>query len=192
MLQIRDPAAGTDGQVKNDDIILKLDGELVIGPWQLGKLRYGDVNALIVRDRQEILLVQHTPIEDLETSRIILFGGAVFQQPHFPVRQHVRELPSKVYVSHIGTGTPAQSYGLCSTWFVAGVNGIPVADLDSFLKELMKIREGNDVKKDFKTLKNGHEFRTVKHDACHFPILEYKKGPKEGWVRHDHVLANIE
>jgi len=56
----------------------------------------------------------------------------------------------------------------------------------------MKIHDGNDVKMDFKTLKNGHEFRTMKHDARHFPIIEYKKKPEEGWVRHDHILTNIE
>lgn len=57
------------------------------------------LDALIVRNGEEMRLAIRTiPTEDLETSHLVIFCGAVFQKPHHAVRQQISNLPSEIYM----------------------------------------------------------------------------------------------
>ncbi|KAF2194739.1 nuclear serine protease HtrA2/Nma111 [Zopfia rhizophila CBS 207.26] len=184
LLQIEKIAAGGDKQFEEMDIILTLNGELVTNPWKLSMLNHSnEVDVLVIRNQKETNIHwRRIQTEDFETNHVIKFGGATIQQPHNAVRQQVRELPSKVYISQISDGSPAHSYDVCSTWFVTHINDTSTPDLSSFLREVAKVSDGDHLKIDFRTLKGIHEIRTMKKDDHYFPTVEYKKSMKQnGW-----------
>ncbi|KAF2182675.1 Pro-apoptotic serine protease NMA111 [Zopfia rhizophila CBS 207.26] len=184
LLQIEKIAAGGDKQFEEMDIILALNGELVTNPWKLSMLNHSkEVDVLVIRNQKETNIHwRRIQTEDFETNHAIQFGGATIQQPHNAVRQQARELPSKVYISHISAGSPTHSYGFRTTWFVTHINNTSTPDLPSFLREVGKVSDGDHLKIDFRTLKDAHKVCIMKKDDHFFPTVEYKKSTTHnGW-----------
>jgi len=62
------------------------------------------------------------------------WGGVILQEPHRAVAQQNRHLPKGVYSSWWSNGSPAHMYGLRATVWVTEVNGLPVPDLDTYVR----------------------------------------------------------
>lgn len=139
------PASGeANGQsLQEGDIILTLNGKLITRVSEF-EIMYDQeaLDALIVRGGKEMRLrIPTVPTEDLETSRALIFCGAVLQKPHHAVRQQISKLHSEVYVSARSRGSPAYQYGLAPTNFITAVNGVKTQNLDEFVKEVSKIAD---------------------------------------------------
>jgi C-terminal processing protease CtpA/Prc len=103
---------------------------------------HDSLDALVVRGGKEMrLTIPTVPTEDLETSRAVIFCGAVLQKPHHAVRQQISKLHSEIYVSARSRGSPSYQYGLAPTNFITAVNGVETKDLDSFVREVNKIED---------------------------------------------------
>jgi len=123
------------------------------------------LDALIVRNGEEMrLAIRTVPTEDLETSHVVIFCGAVFQKPHHTVRQEVSNLPSEIYISFYHLGSPADQRRLWPASFITAVNGVETRDLDSFVKEVNKIKDNTDFVLRTVTLKGVPEVITIKKD----------------------------
>ena len=139
------PATGpADKQsLQEGDIILTLNDQLITRVSEFD-IMYGQesLDALVVRGGKEVrLTVPTVPTEHLETSRAIVFCGAVLQKPHHAVRQQISKLHSEIYVSARTRGSPAYQYGLAPTNFITHVNGVKTVDLDAFVREVSKIED---------------------------------------------------
>lgn len=139
------PANGpSDKQsLQEGDIILTLNGQLITRVSEFDIMYDKEwLDALVVRNGKEVhLKVPTVPTEDVETSRAVIFCGAVLQKPHHAVRQQISKLHSEIYVSARSRGSPAYQYGLAPTNFITHVNGIKTPDLDTFVEEVSKIED---------------------------------------------------
>ena len=98
------------------------------------------LDALVVRKGEEKKLrVATIPTESMETSRALLFCGAVIQAPHHAVRQQTSKLHSEIYVAARTRGSPSAQYGLGATNFITAVNGVKTQNLDDFVEQVNKI-----------------------------------------------------
>lgn len=129
------------GALLEGDVILSLNGKIITRVSELDVMYDHEVlDAVIVRDCIEMAIkVPTVPADDLETNRAISFCGAVLHRPHHAVRQQISKLHSEVYVSARTRGSPSYQYGLAPTNFITAVNGVPTPDLETFLKEVVKI-----------------------------------------------------
>ena len=139
------PAAGpSDKQsLQEGDIILTLDDQLITRVSEFDIMYDKEsLDALVVRGGKEVRLkVPTVPTTDLETSRAVVFCGAVLQKPHHAVRQQISKLHSEIYVSARSRGSPAYQYGLAPTNFITHVNGVKTVNLDAFVREVSKIED---------------------------------------------------
>ena len=138
------PSGPSDSQsLQEGDIILTLNGKLITRVSEFDIMYDQEsLEALIVREGKEMRIkVPTIPTADLETSRAVIFCGAVLQKPHHAVRQQISKLHSEIYVSARSRGSPAYQYGLAPTNFVTAVNSVKTPDLDSFVREVSKIED---------------------------------------------------
>jgi S1-C subfamily serine protease len=138
-----EPAPSETESLQEGDIILTLNGKLITRVSEFDIMYDHDsLDALVVRGGKEVrLTISTVPTEDLETSRAVIFCGAVLQKPHHAVRQQISKLHSEIYVSARSRGSPSYQYGLAPTNFITAVNGVETKDLDSFVREVNKIED---------------------------------------------------
>ena len=127
--------------LQEGDIILTLNDKLITRVSEYDIMYDQEsLDALIVRGGKEMRLkIPTVPTEDLETSRAVIFCGAVLQKPHHAVRQQISKLHSEIYVSARSRGSPSYQYGLAPTNFITAVNGVKTPDLNAFVEEVSKI-----------------------------------------------------
>ena len=137
------PASGSGpgDSLQEGDIILTLNDKLITRVSEFDIMYDQEaVDALIVRGGEEMKLrIPTVPTEDLETSRALIFCGAVLQKPHHAVRQQISKLHSEIYVSARSRGSPAYQYGLAPTNFITAVNGVRTQTIDELVKEVSRI-----------------------------------------------------
>ncbi|OAL26853.1 Pro-apoptotic serine protease nma111 [Fonsecaea multimorphosa] len=184
--QIRSANGPSDGQLLQEgDIILTLNDQLITRVSDFDIMYDKEwLDALVVRKGKEIRLrVPTVPTEDLETSRAVIFCGAVLQKPHHAVRQQISKLHSEIYVSARSRGSPAYQYGLAPTNFVTHVNGVKTPDLDAFVREVNKIDDNTYFRLRAMTFDNVPWVVTMKKNDHYFPMSEYVKDPTKanGW-----------
>lgn len=181
------PAAGvSDGQkLKEADIILTLNDKLITKVSDFDVMYDQEwLDALVVRQGQEVRLrIPTVPTEHLETSRVVIFCGAVLQKPHHAVRQQISRLHSDIYVSARSRGSPAYQYGLAPTNFITHVNSVKTPDLDAFVNEVSKIPDNTYFRLRAMTFDNVPWVVTMKKNDHYFPMSEYVKEPgtAAGW-----------
>lgn len=139
------PEAAPPGtqSLQEGDIILTLNDKLITRVSEFD-IMYDQqsLDALVVRGGKEMrLTIPTVPTVDLETSRAVIFCGAVLQKPHHAVRQQISKLHSEIYVSARSRGSPSYQYGLAPTNFITAVNGVETRDLDAFVEEVSKIED---------------------------------------------------
>jgi len=173
------PVVGpADGQqLREGDIILTLNDQLITRVSDFDIMYDQEsLDALVVRKGKEVRLrIPTVPTEDLETSRVVVFCGAVLQKPHHAVRQQISKLHSDIYVSARSRGSPAYQYGLAPTNFITHVNGVKTPDLDAFVREVSKISDNTYFRLRAMTFDNVPWVVTMKKNDHYFPMSEYVK-----------------
>ena len=181
------PVSGpSDAQsLQEGDIILTLNDKLITRVSEFDIMYDQEsLDALIVRGGKEMRLkVPTVPTENLETSRAVVFCGAVLQRPHHAVRQQISKLHSEIYVSARSRGSPSYQYGLAPTNFITAVNGVNTPDLDAFVREVSKIEDNVYFRLRAVTFDNVPWVVTMKKNDHYFPMSEYVKDPTRpaGW-----------
>ncbi|KAL8876281.1 MAG: hypothetical protein Q9192_008890 [Flavoplaca navasiana] len=121
------------------------------------------------------LRVPTIPTSDLDTSRAVIFCGAVLHAPHHAVRQQISKLHSEVYVSVRTRGSPAYQYGLAPTNFITAVNDVPTPTLTDFVKEANKVPDNTYFRLRVVTFDNVPWVATMKKCEHYFPTMEFVK-----------------
>jgi hypothetical protein len=189
---VRKVDSGHDDGLQESDVILTLNGKLITRVSDLDMQYHNNsLDAVIIRKRQQIAIkVPTVPTADLETSRAIIFCGAVLHRPHHAVRQQISKIHSDVYISGRMRGSPAYMYGLAPTNFITHVNGVKTTDLDSFLHEVTKIPDNTYFRLKVMTFDNVPWVATMKKNEHYFPTMEFLKDGAEalGWkkILHEH------
>ena len=90
---------------------------------------------------QTTLNIPTFPISKWHCKSSVWFLGARIDIPDFNTAMTTRSLYSKLFVTEIAPGSPAQEYGVFSRHFITHVNGKATQDIESFIKEIEKIEE---------------------------------------------------
>lgn len=183
-----EPPVGEQQRLKEGDVILTLNDKLITRVSDFDVMYDQEqLDALVVRKGQEVRLrIPTVPTEDLETSRVVIFCGAVLQKPHHAVRQQISKLHSEIYVSARSRGSPAYQYGLAPTNFVTHVNSVKTADLDAFVAEVSKIPDNTYFRLRAMTFDNVPWVVTMKKNDHYFPMSEYVKESTGSWKTVSH------
>lgn len=190
LFMVRKVDSGYNGNLMESDIILTLNEKLITRVSDLD-VQYDQptLNAVIVRKKKTFeIQVPTVPTADLETSRAVIFCGAVLHRPHHAVRQQISKIHSDVYISGRQRGSPAYAYGLSPTNFITHVNGISTSNLDEFLGEVIKIPDNTYFRLKVMTFDNVPWVATIKKNEHYFPTMEFVKDTKEklGWRKVVH------
>ncbi|KAK4185942.1 Pro-apoptotic serine protease [Podospora australis] len=176
-----------EGALCEGDILLTLNGKMITKISDLDVMYANEsLDAVIVRDCREVSLkVPTVAADDLETTHAINFCGAMFHRPHHAVRQQISKLYSEVYVSARTRGSPASQYNLAPTNFITHVNDVATPDLESFLREVVKIPDNTYFRMRAVTFDSVPWMVTMKKNEHYFPTVEWIKDPSEecGWKR---------
>jgi hypothetical protein len=186
LFMVRKVDSGYPGNLQESDIILTLNDKLITRVNDLD-VQYGHdvLSALVVRRREQLALAVPTvPTADLETTRAVIFCGAILHRPHHAVRQQISSIHSDVYISGRQRGGPAYAYGLSPTNFITHVNGVSTPDLDVFLCEVKKVPDNTYFRLKVMTFDNVPWVATMKKCEHYFPTMEFVKDKAEkttGW-----------
>jgi hypothetical protein len=136
--------AGNQCDLKDGDILLDLDGQLVTKIPNLDATHWKpSMAATINRDGQEQKLEVETIFAaDTETIRVITWSGINLHAPHLAVCQRVKEILSRVYIASVLSRPPAQLYGLPHGCFIPEANNVPTLDLSVFKSVIQNGRPG--------------------------------------------------
>ncbi|KAH3901392.1 probable Pro-apoptotic serine protease NMA111 [Saccharomycodes ludwigii] len=162
------------------DVILAVNDKLV----QSMRAVYGIVNTIpdkeitlkfkIVRNSTVVELPIKT-IQVQETDSIVIFSGALVQEPHHAVLQAMTNLPSRVYVTFKSQASPATQYGISCTNFITHVNEMPTTNLQSFIKAIKTIPDNTYCKIRLVTFDNIPFAISLKTNYHYFPTTQLKK-----------------
>ncbi|PVV05330.1 hypothetical protein BB560_000160 [Smittium megazygosporum] len=143
VLSILNKQSQSSKLIKAGDLILELDGKFVTDVSQVAVIYdKSSVQITVLRDGNELeLTVTASELPIIETERIIGWSGSIIQEPYRAVLEQVKSLPSNVYVTCTLFGSPASSYGLKPGVWITHVEGRPVSDISSFLREIKKINK---------------------------------------------------
>jgi hypothetical protein len=187
---VRKVDSGYNGNLKESDIILSLGGKLITRVNDLDIQYHNPVlDAVVVRRNKQLeVKVPTVPTADLETTRAVIFCGAVLHRPHHAVRQQISKVHSDVYISGRQRGSPSYAYGLSPTNFITHVNGAPTPDLDTFLVEVKKVPDNTYFRLKVMTFDNVPWVATMKKCEHYFPTIEFIKDSNEklGWKKVVH------
>jgi hypothetical protein len=174
---VRKVDSGYSGNLQESDIILTLNGHLITRVANLDiQYHHTTLDAVIVRHRKTLeVKVPTVPTTDLETTRAVVFSGAILHRPHHAVRQQISKVHSDVYISGRQRGSPAYAYGLGPTNFITHVNGVSTPDLDAFLKEVKKVPDNTYFRLKVMTFDNVPWVATMKKCEHYFPTVEFVK-----------------
>jgi len=187
LFMVRKVDFGHSHGLQESDVILTLNNKLVTRVSDLDLQYTSDLlDAVIVRRRKQVSIkVPTVPTADLETTRALLFCGAIIHRPHHAVRQQISRMHSDVYVSGRMRGSPASAYGLAPTNFITHVNGVSTPDLDAFLREIKTIPDNTYFRLKVMTFDNIPWVATMKKNEHYFPTMEFIKDESEplGWKK---------
>ncbi|KAJ3104917.1 hypothetical protein HDU97_008775 [Phlyctochytrium planicorne] len=136
MVRTMEAGSSTASALKELDLIVSINGKLItkIHEFDVSEDWGQSVEMMILRGKK--ILNLQTPTESLNgegTNRILIWAGALIQEPHRAVLQQSRTLPCKVYVSARTKGSPSYMYGLMPTTWISHVNDKETNTLDEFL-----------------------------------------------------------
>ena len=181
------------------DLILSIDGKPVskMTDFDLTDSCLDSFDMIIVRNKKELHVTVPSSILDGEcTKRIVCWAGAILHgiftlqnefmislAPHRAVKQQSHSLLSGIYVSCRSKGSPSYMYGLGPTQWITHVNGVKTVDLDDFLAQVKKCKDGEYVR--LKTVSFDGIPCVVSIKICnhYWPTMELIKDPGSlnGW-----------
>lgn len=180
--------AGHTSGLEEGDVILSLNNELITRASSVFTPDLpSTLEAVVVRNLNVIPLNINTfSTENIETSEILVFCGAVLQRPTLAIRQMASRLHSEIYIAGYQTGSVVQRYDVISEAFITHVNGVSTPDLEKFMKEVRTIEDEEYFRITGMTTQNIQFVKTLKRDDYYFPMVYYKRDSKagRGWKEH--------
>ncbi|KAJ3142033.1 hypothetical protein HK100_003551 [Physocladia obscura] len=183
--------------LKELDLILSINSKTITQIHEVDvSMDWADhVDVVLLRGKEEVKVQVPTELLDGEgTSRVVVWAGAVFQEPHRAVLHQSNTLPSRVYVSGRSMGSPSFMYGLGQTQWVTNINGVPTPDLESFLAEVSKLDDNVYVRVKTISFDNVPCVLSIKNNLHYFPTsemrIENRDDGKNVWM-HRNVSASV-
>jgi pro-apoptotic serine protease NMA111 len=166
------------------DLLLAVDGKVVnTFDDASAAVRAPEVNLTIWRAGQEMTVPLRTvALSGRDVDRVLVWAGATLQAPHRAMAVQRGIEPDGVFIAFFMYGSPASRYKLWAGRRITEVDGIPVADLDAFIRAVSG--RPDDASLRLKTVSwNGQvEITTLRLDQHYWPAYELRR-TESGWKR---------
>jgi hypothetical protein len=175
------PAAGL---LETGELLLAVDGNVVNS--------FDDVNAA-VRSPEVALTLWRDGVERTvrlptvvlggrDVERVLVWAGATLQSPHRPMAAQRGIEPAGVFIAFFMYGSPASRYKLWAGRRITEVDGIPVADLDAFIRAVSGRPDGASVRLRTVSWNGSVDIITLRLDQHYWPAYELRR-TGNGWKR---------
>ncbi|MDF1563613.1 MAG: trypsin-like peptidase domain-containing protein [Deltaproteobacteria bacterium] len=170
--------------LEEGDLLLRVGGRLAADYRTVEQAERGEeLRLTVLREGKELELQAKTvPLSGRGTEKIVLWAGALLQEPHWPLTADWGQPREGVYISWVSAGSPAQRYPLQPTRRIVAVQGESVADLEGFLAAVKDLPERAVVRLDTVDLQGRPDVVTLLLDLANWPTSRLDWKP-EGWVR---------
>lgn len=170
--------------LRSGDLILDIDGVVVNRFREVERaVQKAQVAITVLRDGVEhVIQVPTTTLGGLDLDRIVVWAGAVLQQPHRALSVQRGIPPEGVFVGYFSYGSPATRYQLWAGRRIMEVDGEPTPDLDSFIKAVAGRPDRSSVRLRTMAWNGAVDVITLKLDKRYWPAYELKR-TEQGWDR---------
>jgi S1-C subfamily serine protease len=166
------------------DLLLAVDGQVVDC--------FSDVAAAVRAPRVELTLWRSSaelvvPLETVALSgrdinRVLVWAGATLQEPHRAMAAQRGIQPGGVFIAFFMYGSPASRYKLWAGRRITEVDGIPVPDLDAFIRAVSGRPDRSSLRLKMVSWNDAAEVTTLRLDQHYWPAYELRR-TGSGWQR---------
>jgi S1-C subfamily serine protease len=175
------PAAGL---LAPGDLLLAVDGKVVNSFADISAaVRAPEVSLTLWRAGAELSIPLKTVVlSGLDVDRVLLWAGATLHAPHRAMAVQRGIAPDGVFIAFFMYGSPASRYKLWAGRRITEVDGIPVPDLDAFIRAVSGRPDGSSVRLKTVSWNDSVEIITVRLDQHYWPAYELRR-TETGWLR---------
>jgi S1-C subfamily serine protease len=166
------------------DLLLAVDGKVVN--------TFGDVNAAVRAPQVSVTLWRAgkemtVPLDTVvlsgrDVDRVLVWAGATLQAPHRPIAAQRGIEPNGVFIAFFMYGSPASRYKLWAGRRITEVDGIPVPDLDAFIRAVSGRPDGASLRLKTVSWNDAVDIITLRLDQHYWPAYELLR-TDNGWKR---------
>jgi len=170
--------------LRSGDLILDIDGAIVNRfPEVERAVQKPQVRVTVLRDGTELSIdVPTVALDGHDLDRIVLWAGAVLQEPHRALAAQRGIKPDGVFVGYFSYGSPATRYQLWAGRRIVEVDGQPTPDLDHFIKAVAGRADKSSVRLRTMAWNGSIDVITLKLDNRYWPAYELRR-TDSGWTR---------
>jgi len=166
------------------DLLLAVDGKVVNSFADMNAaVRAPEVNLTIWRAGKEMTMPLETVVlTGSDVDRVLIWAGATLQAPHRPMAVQRGIEPEGVFIAFFMYGSPASRYKLWAGRRITEVDGIPVPDLDAFIRAVSGRPDGASVRLKTVSWNDSVDITTLRLDQHYWPAYELRRS-ETGWKR---------
>lgn len=169
--------AGTPASqlLRTGDLILAANGQPVNRFREVERAVFGqpEIELTVWRDgREQSLVVPTVALPGDGVRRLLYWGGALLQDPYRDVAAQRGIVPEGVYVAYYAYGSPAARANLSAGSRIVEVDGMPVANLDEFVRRVAGRKQGSSVRLAIRDWNDAVRVITLKLDLTFWPAWE--------------------
>jgi S1-C subfamily serine protease len=170
--------------LRSGDLILDIDGAVVNRFREVERaVQKPQVRITVLRDGvEQAIYVPTVALGGRDLDRIVVWAGAVLQEPHRALAVQRGIQPDGVFVGYFSYGSPATRYQLWAGRRIVEVDGQPTPDLDHFIKAVAGRADKSSVRLRTMAWNGSVDVITLKLDNRYWPAYELKR-TAEGWNR---------
>ncbi len=186
VLTIERLVAGTPAAalLRSGDLLLAVDGRIVNSFSDVSAaVRAPEVTLTLWRSGAELTVPLKTVLlsgRDIE--RVLIWAGATLQAPHRAMAAQRGIQPDGVFIAFFMYGSPASRYKLWAGRRITEVDGIPVPDLDAFIRAVSGRPDRSSLRLKTVSWNDAVEVITLRLDRHYWPAYEMRRG-ESGWQR---------
>jgi S1-C subfamily serine protease len=166
------------------DLLLAVDGKVVNSFADMSAaVRAPEVTLTIWRAGKEMTIpLQTVVLSGRDVDRVLVWAGATLQPPHRPMAVQRGIEPEGVFIAFFMYGSPASRYKLWAGRRITEVDGIPVPDLDAFIRAVSGRPDGASVRLKTVSWNDSVDITTLRLDQHYWPAYELTR-TDTGWKR---------
>jgi len=166
------------------DLLLAVDGQVVNS--------FSDADIAVHAPRVELTLWRSgaelvVPLDTVllsghDIDRVLIWAGAILQEPHRAMAAQRGIRPDGIFIAFFMYGSPASRYKLWAGRRITEVDGIPVPDLDAFIRAVSGRSEHSSLRLKTVSWNDAVEIITLRLDRHYWPAYELRRNAA-GWQR---------
>jgi S1-C subfamily serine protease len=166
------------------DLLLAVDGRIVNSFSEVSAaVRAPQVTLTLWRSGAELALPLGTvALSGRDIERVLIWAGATLQAPHRAMAAQRGIQPDGVFIAFFMYGSPASRYKLWAGRRITEVDGVPVPDLDAFIRAVSGRPDRSSLRLKTVSWNDSVEVITLRLDRHYWPAYELRRSDG-GWQR---------